>query len=378
MKHLLKYRFLCMTRNRITLFWSALFPILLMTLMGLVIMPTYSYDTFSTIPIAIVHSDSTQQDATLLHVLQDTKQGKTPMFNVKQTSAKQAQQLLKEDKIAAYITDSSTYDIHVKSSGFDQTIVQSFMNVYMQNSNMLTQMIAQGANEKDIQRVFSSTANYIETNNKQNTNPSYVYFYVVLAMSAMFGGYWALNAINDIQANQSQKGARTSVSPMSKPLFLITSLLLNLVFVFVVLCIQLAYIDVAFHIDFGTTTPYILFILLVGDMAGSAFGSFIGCVVHTRRIEAKIGILTSITMLCSFLAGMMVVQLKWLVEHYIPILGVINPVNMITDGLYSLYYYGVGERYYMSILSLVIFSLVGYAISAILLSKKQYTAVGVK
>ena len=41
----------------------------------------------------------------------------------------------------------------------------------------------------------------------------------------------------------------------------------------------------------------------------------------------------------------------------------VNPVSMITDGFYSLYYYDTLERYFFNIVSLLIFSIVAIAIS---------------
>ena len=42
----------------------------------------------------------------------------------------------------------------------------------------------------------------------------------------------------------------------------------------------------------------------------------------------------------------------------IPILNILNPANMITDGFYSLYYYDTMSKYYFNIVSLLIFSLI--------------------
>ncbi len=88
--------------------------------------------------------------------------------------------------------------------------------------------------------------------------------------------------------------------------------------------------------------------------------------------------MTSITLICSALAGMMAVQLKYYVQEYAPFLTYINPVNMITDGLYSLYYYGVGERYFFNLALLAGFTMVCYLISFRALSRKSYHSLGVR
>ena len=93
---------------------------------------------------------------------------------------------------------------------------------------------------------------------------------------------------------------------------------------------------------------------------------------------SKTGIMTAVTLICSALAGMMMVQMKYYVQEYAPVLAYINPVNMITDGLYSLYYYGIGERYYLNLALLAAFTIICYLISFRALSRKSYDSLGVR
>lgn len=377
MKHILKYRFLNMIRNRAILFWTFIFPILLMTLFGLVLRGSYMYTEFDTIPIVIVDNTAWQKDEALKTVMKEAKSGDEPLFKVSVKTEGEAEKLLKNDKIDAYVICGETYDLHVKTSGLNQTITQTFFDEYLQKSSMIQNMMMKGATMEQIQNMFTSTMDYVEENGNSSMDMTNVYFYTGLAMSAMFGGMWAITAINDIQADQTQKGARVSLAPISKATHLASSLLLNLVFVFATLVIQFAYIYFAFDVSFGTYTPYMFLLLMVGDIAGSGLGVLVGT-FHTKDPDAKVGLLSSITMLGSFLAGMMVIQLKWIIYHFAPIINYINPVSMITDGLYSIYYYGIGERFFMNLISLLIFSAVCYVIAYISLSKKQYKAVGVK
>ena len=80
-------------------------------------------------------------------------------------------------------------------------------------------------------------------------------------------------------------------------------------------------------------------------------------------------------MFFSFLAGMMGITMKYTVDKNIPILNKLNPVNMITDGLYSLYYYSTNNRYFFNILSLVIFSVIFTLFSYILLRRQRYVSI---
>ena len=91
--------------------------------------------------------------------------------------------------------------------------------------------------------------------------------------------------------------------------------------------------------------------------------------------NTKTGILISLTMLFCFLSGMMGITMKYIIDKYAPIINKINPASMITDGLYSLYYYNTLDRYYFNIISLIIFSLVLILISLNRLRRQKYDSI---
>ena len=86
-------------------------------------------------------------------------------------------------------------------------------------------------------------------------------------------------------------------------------------------------------------------------------GVCVGAIFKTND-NMKTGILIGITMLGCFLSGMMGITMKYIVDKNIPIVNLINPASMITDGFYSLYYYDTLNRYTFNVLSLAIFAVV--------------------
>ena len=80
-------------------------------------------------------------------------------------------------------------------------------------------------------------------------------------------------------------------------------------------------------------------------------------------------------MLGCFLSGMMGITMKYVVDTNAPIINKVNPVSMITDGFYSLYYYDTLERYFFNIVSLLIFSIVAIAISYRGLRRQKYDSI---
>lgn len=77
-------------------------------------------------------------------------------------------------------------------------------------------------------------------------------------------------------------------------------------------------------------------------------------------------------MFFSVLSGMMGVTLKYIIDKNMPIVNLINPNNLITDGFYALYYYNTFDRYVRDICFLGIFIFVCLLISFIALRREQY------
>ena len=67
--------------------------------------------------------------------------------------------------------------------------------------------------------------------------------------------------------------------------------------------------------------------------------------------------------------------LKYVIDKNVPIINLINPASMITDGLYSLYYYNTLNRYYFDVISLVVFSVIMILLSLNGLRRQKYDSI---
>ena len=67
--------------------------------------------------------------------------------------------------------------------------------------------------------------------------------------------------------------------------------------------------------------------------------------------------------------------MKYIIDKNIPIINKLNPANMITDGLYSLYYYETLDRFIFNVISLLIFAFVLIIFSYISLRRQKYDSV---
>ena len=127
-------------------------------------------------------------------------------------------------------------------------------------------------------------------------------------------------------------------------------------------------------VDYGSNILLVILLAIIGSFAGLAMGLAIGTVLKANE-GIKTGIMITITMFGCFLSGMMGITMKYIVDKNIPILNKINPASMITDGLYSLYYYDTLDRFYFNIISLIIFSAIMIIISYTCLRRQKYDSI---
>ena len=89
----------------------------------------------------------------------------------------------------------------------------------------------------------------------------------------------------------------------------------------------------------------------------------------------KTAILVVTSMAASFLAGMMNVNMKYIIEKNIPLLSYINPAALITDGFYTLYYYNTHERFFINIAILTVLSIIFCLTTYFVIRRQKYASL---
>ena len=199
-------------------------------------------------------------------------------------------------------------------------------------------------------------------------------FYTLIAMTCLYGGIIGMTAINQNLANMSNNGKRMSVSPTSKLTVIFSSLLSSFLVQLIGIFILFIYTIFVLKVDYGNNLPLIILLALVGSLAGLSLGLAVGTIFKTNE-SVKTGIIISVTMVGSFLSGMMGITMKYIVDSNVPIVNKLNPANMITDGLYSLYYYTTYNRFYFNVISLLLFSFVMILLSSMALRRQKYDSI---
>ena len=331
--HGFKYFLLQLVRNKVMIFWTMLFPIMLGTMFYFAFGNLYNAtEIFDEIPIAVVSDEG----STLRGVLDTMSEGESPLFETQYTTEEEALELLKKSEIKGIIIDGDEPKLKLLSgSDIEKSIIKSFLDQYNSHVKIITEIAA--AHPEKLQSAIDALSAEISSNESANYTDGNVdvyvqFFYNLIAMACLYASMSGMYISILNQANLSDKGARINVAPSGKITGLLSSLLATMVVQFAGILIATVYILFVLGIDFNVNFGVILLVDFIGVTLGVTLGFFVGCFGRMSE-NAKRGILLGVTMTLSFLSGLMAGSVRILVQNALPWLNKVSPVDLITDAL---------------------------------------------
>jgi len=210
------------------------------------------------------------------------------------------------------------------------------------------------------------------TSSKQSGSVSY--FFALLAMVCLYGGFQGMISVGELQANLSPLGARKTMSPAGRFRMVTYDLLGGLTMQFVCLTTVVAYISFVLGVSFGSQLWLLLLTCLVGSLLGFSFGAMIS-VTSKLKEQAKTAILIAVSMVLSFLSGLMIGGINYMVAQNVPIVAWLNPAARIADAFYCLYYYDTYERYFLNIGIILGMAVIMLAVTSVFLRRQRYESI---
>lgn len=390
--HNFKYAFKTLFKNKALIFWTFAFPLILATFFNMAFSNITSSEKLDIINIAIVNDNEFKNNEvfkTAFETLSD-KDNKDRLFETTYTTESNAKELLENSEVIGYLKlVNNEPKITFVTSGIDQTIFKYVSEEISQTSDIVKNLseeeirkeIASGNFNIDYESIYKNA--YEMTNvsdakltdiSNSNLDYSMIEFYTLIAMTCMYGGILGMVTINQNLANMSNKGKRVSVAPTKKSTVIISSLLASYLVQLIGLTLLFIYTIFALKINYGDNIWLIILLALVGSLTGLSFGTFFGTIFKANE-NTKTGVLIATTMFGCFLSGMFGITMKYIIDKNITIINKLNPVSMITDGLYSLYYYDTLNRYWFNIISLLIFAFILILISYMGLRRQKYDSI---
>lgn len=374
MFHLLIYNVKVKLRNFGMTFWPLAFPLILGTLFFFAFGNINDAD-FETVPVAVVKGE--QADQIFLTFLDQIKNGDDQLLSPEEMTEEEAEEKLKEKKISGIYYVGTEPALTVASNGIEESILQSVLQSYENTRSTLQNM-------KKIHP--EGTMNGLKAMREQQNGVQEIslggrtidgnvqFFYALIAMGCLYGCFIGFGAAVSLQANLTALAARRCVTPTHKLKLVFSELISSFLLGYVDVVILLLYLRYGLKLDFNGQMGRMLLICFLGSLIGVSMGIFVGSLGKMKE-GAKIGIILGISMICSFLAGLMNSNMKDIVEKHAPFINRINPAALISDAFYCINVYDDTARYHRSLITLAAMSLVLVIVSFLLIRRERYDSI---
>ena len=378
--HNFKYDFKRTVRDKGLIFWMMAFPIILSTLFQLALSNIYDEDVLrDTINIAVVGSGDSFEDQMFSQAVSAAVQDGEPLFKAEFTDSSEAENLLKEDKVSGVIhTDDMSRMFSPKVDTTHQTIIREFIDTYKTNATVYMEAML-SSDSKKAEELMSLVQNGVApTAFKQlgakSMNIIDQYFYNVIAMVAFFGSMTGMLAAVGNQPNLSKNAARKSVSPAPRGLTVASGILSAFAAQLLCVIISTTYILTVLGKYLGDNILLVYLSGAAGALLGVAFGFFIGSIGKMSE-GGKTGITMSVTMLCCFLSGLMVPNIKAEIESSAPIINRLNPAALISDLFYCMNMYDDYTIYIQRLCIMLALTVVFGVLGILFTRRRKYASI---
>ena len=368
-------------RNKANTFWILCFPIILGTLFHVAFSNMAASENMEAIPVAVVCEDDTYGE-TFKQSVEALSEGDDAMLKATFCNKEKAKELLKEKEVTGIIYSGKIVTLSISANmsneSINQSILQAFVNEYNMIQDTLTGIIANHPENieavlKDLDSV-SDFNDEVSISRKPDADPFSQYFYNLLAMACLYTSMGGVLVATENQGNLSQLGMRKCLSPTHKLKSIVGELFATATYEFVLNFIGFVYVAYVLKVDIASRLPLAVLTTFMGCLTGVALGFFIGCFGQKSQ-DFKQGLVFAVTMPLCFLSGLMMGNMKIIIQNNCPILNKINPATIITDSFYSLAVYESYDRFFVDILSLFAFIILFIMAGFLLTRRKKYASL---
>ena len=168
------------------------------------------------------------------------------------------------------------------------------------------------------------------------------FYYALLGMASIFAAQLAGESVWHLQPTSSAVGARRTVSSTSRMRLLIPTVGACWAVSTTFLAIAFGYICLTAHIDFSGREGLCLVGIAAASLLSCGIGALVGALPGRMGSDSRRGILTALTCLLSLFAGLYgepTMKLADTIAQALPAATWLNPVCLIRDLFYTVYYY---------------------------------------
>lgn len=379
--HNFSYSIKILVRNKQQMLWSMLFIIALGSLFYVSFGKLYEREEMlNSIKVAAVIEDddvAANFDSMAANITIDEESNEKLLDIVDVSGMDEAKKLLTDEKIeGVFYSEDGELRLMIYDEGITESILSSIAGQYHQIVTVIAEL-SDTAPDK-IPDVISGILNAESNNTEEKTTEGNMdvyleYFYNLIAMACLMSVTAGIAFTVNNQANLSTIGARKCISGAASFIQSASGILATIIVQTVCALIGLLYL-VLIGVDFGSQTGYICLMILCGCFAGTCIGFFIGSIGNLSE-NVKLSIGTTIIVGTAFLSGLMIGDMRMVVEENCPIINKINPTALIADSFYALQIYDTYDRYFTNLISILIIAVLSLIAGVLVGRRKTYASI---
>lgn len=367
------YRLKRLLRMRLIFFWSIIFPLILGTVFKVAFSDATNKDWgFVTIPVAVVTENSGEEDV-FVTFLTEMKNGDTSFFTVTESDRENAEKLLADGEVSAVIITGEETKVLFRENGLNSTIVKTVVDGYLQSKDMFIEAAMKGK-LTEVTEAFSKEVTTLSAKEFEGAtkDPFVQYFQALIAMASMYGAMYGLMNTNELNVKFAHVSARRLAAPMRTVPTVLCDVAAAFTILYLQFVINIAYFILILKVDFGSVNGWLFLGGALYSLLGVLNGYFIGTVVQ-RSDGLQNAVMMGYTMFSCFLAGLMVGNIRIIIELSVPIVNRVNQATLIADSLQALCIMGDMEKFARCLIGILIWCvcLTGGSILVIMLRQKK-------
>ncbi len=209
---------------------------------------------------------------------------------------------------------------------------------------------------------------------QQDTDILFDILSMTVAMFSLYSYFSGIGMIDHLQANLSPLAARLSTTPLSRPLFMAAGTLINTLLSVLEMIVLTLYLKFVWGVNFLADLPRTLLLFLVAGVFGIAIGLFVGA-SNKWPTKVKIPLGIAVMLVLGAFGGMMGVDLRLFLDRHAPWLNRYNPINLVGRLLYRLNALSSTREYAAGILILAAGALILWLSSLLFLRRRQFKSL---
>lgn len=365
-------------RNIEGIFWSLIFPLFLGLLFMFMFGNLDDYEQFSEVAVGVVEQEENEIFVeTLKEVEMEEDLHMFEVFEYK--TVEEAEKALQDEMVYTYIVvNGDKFTLMIREMDIYTSLVKSFVDQYKQNYTLIEEVAKNypeqiAAFTENLFQAESIGLEEIELKG-QDKSPYTQYFYALLSMACLIASMYGMSHGLDLLADATPMGARRNVAPTSKMHQFVTDFLASMAINMVMMTIVLVVVVYVYGQDFGDNFGLIWVVTIVGTFTGLAGGYLIATWVKGPRGK-KNAICVAFFMVSSFLGGLQMAEMPYILEEKCPVINRINPATLIVNAYKSLAVFGDYQQYAVNVISLLAIGVVFMILSVAKLRRTKYASL---